>query len=113
MGIGKTEPQAFASLVAMVAEKQVSQSAGREVLAVLAAEGGDPAAIVEKQGLGKAGSDELEGIVERAMADQADAIEKIRAGNDKAIGAIVGAVMKETKGRADGGEVQRMIRERI
>ena len=47
------------------------------------------------------------------MAEQADAVEKIRAGNDKAIGAIVGAVMKATKGRADGGEVQRMVRERL
>ena len=46
-------------------------------------------------------------------AENADAVEKIRAGNDKAIGAIVGAVMRETKGRADGGEVQRLIRERI
>ena len=59
------------------------------------------------------GADELEGIVEQAMADNADAVEKIRSGNDKAIGAIVGAVMRETKGRADGGEVQRLIRERI
>jgi aspartyl-tRNA(Asn)/glutamyl-tRNA(Gln) amidotransferase subunit B len=113
VGIGKTEPQAFASLVAMVAEKQVSQSAGREVLAVLAAQGGDPASIVESQGLSRAGEDELSGIVERAIEQQADAVEKIKGGNDKAIGAIVGAVMKETKGRADGGEVQRMIRERI
>jgi aspartyl-tRNA(Asn)/glutamyl-tRNA(Gln) amidotransferase subunit B len=113
VGIGKTEPEAFASLVAMVADKQVSQAAGREVLAVLAADGGDPAQIVEQQGLGRAGEDELAGIVERAIEQQADAVEKIKAGNDKAIGAIVGVVMKETKGRADGGEVQRMIRERI
>ena len=75
--------------------------------------GGDPDAIVEARGLGRAGSDELEQIVERAMTENADAVEKIRAGNDKAIGAVVGAVMRETKGRADGGEVQRMIRERI
>ena len=73
----------------------------------------EPAAIVEERGLGAAGSDELGEIVERAMADQADAVEKIKAGNEKAIGAIVGAVMRETKGRADGGEVQRMIRDRI
>jgi aspartyl-tRNA(Asn)/glutamyl-tRNA(Gln) amidotransferase subunit B len=83
------------------------------VLAVLAAEGGDAAQIVEKQGLGRAGEDELAGIVERAIEQQAEAVEKIKAGNDRAIGAIVGVVMKETKGRADGGEVQRMIRERI
>jgi aspartyl-tRNA(Asn)/glutamyl-tRNA(Gln) amidotransferase subunit B len=47
------------------------------------------------------------------MEQNADVVEKIRAGNDKAIGAIVGAVMRETKGRADGGEVQRIVRERI
>ena len=64
-------------------------------------------------GLGRPGGDELEQIVDRALAEQAEAVEKIRAGNDRAIGAVVGAVMRETKGRADGGEVQRMIRERI
>ena len=37
----------------------------------------------------------------------------IRDGNDKAIGAIVGAVMTETKGRADGGEVNRLIKEKL
>ena len=56
---------------------------------------------------------ELEGIVESAIAANEAAVEQIRAGNGKAIGAIVGAVMKETKGRADGGEVTRLIREKI
>jgi aspartyl-tRNA(Asn)/glutamyl-tRNA(Gln) amidotransferase subunit B len=109
----KLEPGALASLVAMVAEKQVSASAGREVLDVLVAEGGDPAVVVDAKGLGRAESGELEAIVERAIADNPDAVEKIRAGKGQAIGAIVGAVMRETKGRADGGEVQRMISERI
>ena len=65
------------------------------------------------KGLGRAESGELESIVDQAIADNPDAVEKIRAGKGQAIGAIVGAVMRETKGRADGGEVQRMIRERI
>jgi aspartyl-tRNA(Asn)/glutamyl-tRNA(Gln) amidotransferase subunit B len=107
------EPAALAELVAMVESKQVSASAAKEVLDVLVAEGGDPAAVVEAKGLGRAESGELEAIVDRAIADNADAVEKIRAGKGQAIGAIVGAVMRETKGRADGGEVQRMIRERI
>jgi aspartyl-tRNA(Asn)/glutamyl-tRNA(Gln) amidotransferase subunit B len=109
----KLEPTAFARLVGMVAAKEVSASAGKEVLDVLVAEGGDPAAVVESKGLGRAGEDELGAIVERAIADNADAVEKIKAGKDSAIGAIVGAVMRETKGRADGGEVQRLIRERL
>jgi aspartyl-tRNA(Asn)/glutamyl-tRNA(Gln) amidotransferase subunit B len=109
----KLEPAAFARLVGMVAAKEVSASAGKEVLDVLVAEGGDPATVVESKGLGRAGEDELGAIVERAIADNADAVEKIKAGKDSAIGAIVGAVMRETKGRADGGEVQRLIRERL
>jgi aspartyl-tRNA(Asn)/glutamyl-tRNA(Gln) amidotransferase subunit B len=109
----KLEPTALAQLVAMVEDKAVSGSAAKEVLDTLIAEGGDPAAVVASKGLGRAGEDELAEIVERAMAEQADAVEKVRQGNDKAIGAIVGAVMRETKGRADGGEVQRMVRKRI
>jgi aspartyl-tRNA(Asn)/glutamyl-tRNA(Gln) amidotransferase subunit B len=69
--------------------------------------------VVEAKGLGRAESGELEAIVDQAIADNPDAVEKIKAGKGQAIGAIVGAVMRETKGRADGGEVQRMVRERI
>jgi aspartyl-tRNA(Asn)/glutamyl-tRNA(Gln) amidotransferase subunit B len=107
------KPAALAELVSMVESKQVSASAAKEVLDVLVAEGGDPAAVVEAKGLSRAESGELEGIVERAIAENPDAVEKIRAGKAQAVGAIVGAVMRETKGRADGGEVQRMIKERI
>jgi aspartyl-tRNA(Asn)/glutamyl-tRNA(Gln) amidotransferase subunit B len=109
----RLEPAAFARLVGMVAAKEVSAAAGREVLQVLVAEGGDPASVVESKGLGRAGEDELGAIVDRAIAGNPDAVEKIRAGKGQAVGAIVGAVMRETKGRADGGEVQRMIRERL
>ena len=109
----KVEPGALARLVAMVGAKEVSRSAAQEVLDDLVADGGDPAAVVESKGLGRADTSELEDIVDRAIAANGDAVEKIRAGKMQAVGAIVGAVMRETKGRADGGEVQRMIRERI
>ncbi len=109
----RLEPRALAELVQMVGAKQVSASAAKEVLDVLVADGGNPAAVVDARGLGAADSDELDSIVERAIADNPDAVEKIRAGKDQAIGAIIGAVMRETKGRADGGEVGRLIRERL
>jgi aspartyl-tRNA(Asn)/glutamyl-tRNA(Gln) amidotransferase subunit B len=109
----KLEPAAFARLVAMVAAKEVSASAGKEVLDVLVSEGGDPAALVESKGLGRADSSELEAIVDAAIAANPDAVAKVREGKGQAVGAIVGAVMRETKGRADGGEVQRLIRERL
>ena len=109
----RLEPGALARLVALLGEGQVSQSAAKDVLGALVEEGGDPEAIVAERGLGRAGGDELAEVVERAMADQAEAVQKVRAGEDRAIGAIVGAVMRETTGRADGGEVQRLIRERL
>ncbi len=109
----RVAPEALAELVALVAEREVSHSAAKQVLAVMVAEGGRPRTIVEDRGLGRAGGGELEEVVARAVDQNTDAVEQVRAGNAKAIGAIVGAVMKETKGRADGGEVQRMVRERL
>ncbi len=114
-GVGsKVEPEALATLASLVQEKKISHGSGKQVLATLVAEGGDPAAIVEREGLGQiSDSGELESIVAAAVEANPDAAEQIRAGNGKAIGAIVGAVMKETKGRADGGEVNRLIKEKL
>jgi aspartyl-tRNA(Asn)/glutamyl-tRNA(Gln) amidotransferase subunit B len=110
----KVSPEALAALVALVQEKKISHGSGKTVLAALVAEGGDPTAIVEREGLAQiSDSGELEAIVAAAIEANAEAAEQIKAGNPKAIGAIVGAVMKETKGRADGGEVSRLIREQL
>jgi aspartyl-tRNA(Asn)/glutamyl-tRNA(Gln) amidotransferase subunit B len=111
----KVSPESLAALVALVAEKKISHGSGKTVLATMVTEGSDPATIVEREGLAQISSDdgELESIVAAAVEANPDAAEKIRAGNDKAIGAIVGAVMRETKGRADGGEVNRLIREKL
>jgi aspartyl-tRNA(Asn)/glutamyl-tRNA(Gln) amidotransferase subunit B len=111
----RVEPEALAALMAMVGERQISHGSGKSVLATLVAEGGDPAAIVEREGLAQisASDGELEGIVAAAIAANEEAANQVREGNAKAIGAIVGAVMRETEGRADGGEVNRLIREQL
>jgi aspartyl-tRNA(Asn)/glutamyl-tRNA(Gln) amidotransferase subunit B len=110
----KVAPQALAALIGLVGEKKISHGSGKQVLATLVAEGGDPAAIVERESLAQiSDSGELEAIVAAAVEANSDAAEQIRGGNQKAIGAIVGAVMKETKGRADGGEVNRLIKEKL
>ncbi len=110
----RVDAESIAALVTMVAEKKISHGSGKTVLAAMVAEGGDPAAIVEREGLAQmSDSGELESIVAAAIDANPEAAEQIRAGNGKAIGAIVGAVMKETKGRADGGEVNRLIRSKL
>ena len=110
----KVAPVALAALIGLVGERKISHGSGKQVLATLAAEGGDPAAIVEREGLAQiSDSSELAAIVATAVDANPDAAEQIRSGNQKAIGAIVGAVMKETKGRADGGEVNRLIKQKL
>ncbi|HEX4752378.1 MAG TPA: Asp-tRNA(Asn)/Glu-tRNA(Gln) amidotransferase subunit GatB, partial [Solirubrobacterales bacterium] len=108
-------PAALAELIGLAQAKTISHGSGRKVLAVLVTEGGEPQAIVEREGLAQIGGDdgELAGIVAAAIEADPAAAEQIRAGNGRAIGAIVGAVMRETKGRADGGEVNRLIRENL
>jgi aspartyl-tRNA(Asn)/glutamyl-tRNA(Gln) amidotransferase subunit B len=108
-------PESLATLATMVKAKEVSRDAAREVLTLLVQEGGDPRQIVEREGLGaiSAEDDGLGEVVDRAIAADPDAAEKVRAGNMKAIGPLVGYVMRETKGRADGGEITRLIRERL
>ncbi len=110
----QARPEAVASLAEMVAAKRLNHGGGRRVLAELAASGGDPSEIAERLGLGaSADTGELEAAVQRAIEAQPDAAAKVRAGEGKAIGALVGAVMKETRGSADGGEVTRLIREKL
>jgi aspartyl-tRNA(Asn)/glutamyl-tRNA(Gln) amidotransferase subunit B len=111
----KVTPESLATLATMVKAKEVSRDAAREVLTLLVQEGGDPRAIVEREGLGAISSEDdgLGEVVDRAIAADPDAADKVRAGNMKAIGPLVGYVMRETKGRADGGEITRLIRERL
>jgi aspartyl-tRNA(Asn)/glutamyl-tRNA(Gln) amidotransferase subunit B len=110
----KVAPSALAQLVTMVGAKQVTQGGARQVLDRLIAEGGDPGAIVAAEGLGAVGgADELAPIVEGALAANPDVAEKLRGGDMKPIGVIVGHVMRETKGRADGGEITRLVRQQL
>jgi aspartyl-tRNA(Asn)/glutamyl-tRNA(Gln) amidotransferase subunit B len=111
----KVGPESLAALATMVKAREVSRDAAREVLTHLVAEGGEPRAIVEREGLGALSDDEggLHELVDQAIASDPEAADKVRAGNMKAIGPLVGFVMRETKGRAEGGEVTRIILERL
>jgi aspartyl-tRNA(Asn)/glutamyl-tRNA(Gln) amidotransferase subunit B len=111
----RVTPEALAELASMVGRRAISHDAARDVLSHLVADGGGPAEIVEREGLGSLAKDgnQLEALVDAALAAEPDAAAKVRDGNMKAIGPLVGHVMRESKGRADGGEITRLIRERV
>lgn len=110
----KVDPVALATLVGLVQSKKISHGAGKTVLEVMVAEGADPESVVAEKGLEQiSDSGELEKIVIQAIEDNPKPAEQVRSGNEKAIGALVGAVMKATQGRADGGEVNRLLRQHL
>jgi aspartyl-tRNA(Asn)/glutamyl-tRNA(Gln) amidotransferase subunit B len=106
--------QAVAALARLVEERKTTAGNARKVLEILAKEGGDPQAVIEREGLGAMADDgELAGVVAQVIADNPDVVERIKGGNAKAMGALVGPIMKATRGRADGGEVNRLIRSQL
>ncbi len=107
-------PGSLAKLVDLAADRKVTAGSARTVLDKMVETGGDPAAIAEAEGLTvMEDSGELSQIVAKVISENQDVVERIRGGNAKAMGALVGPIMRETKGRADGGEVNRLLREQL
>lgn len=114
LGESKVTPESLATLIGLVSQKKISHGAGKTVLEAMVAEGADPVTVVADKGLEQiSDSGELEKIVIQAIEDNPKPADEVRSGNQKAIGALVGAVMKATKGRADGGEVNRLLRQHL
>ena len=112
LGESPVTPGALASLCDLVAQGAISGAQGKEVLAEMVASGGDPVAIVDAKGLRQvSGRGELVGIVEAVIAANQDVADRVRAGDAKPIGFLVGQVMKASKGQANPGVVQTLLRE--
>ena len=81
----------------------MTSTQSKTILAEIVANGGgDPMAIAASFGFEALDTSALTAIVESVIADQTDAWAKYCAGEDKALGALVGAVMKSSQGKADG-----------
>jgi aspartyl-tRNA(Asn)/glutamyl-tRNA(Gln) amidotransferase subunit B len=107
-------PKQVAELTALVAAGTVNDQLARQALDGVLAGEGDPGEVVKSRGLAVLGeSDELVTAVEEAIAGAPDVVAKVQGGKVQAIGALVGAVMKTTRGKADAATVKRMLEERL
>jgi aspartyl-tRNA(Asn)/glutamyl-tRNA(Gln) amidotransferase subunit B len=107
-------PAQVARVVALVAEGALTATLARQVVDGVLAGEGDPDQVVAARGLAVV-SDEgaLGTAVDEAIAANADVAEKVRSGKVAAAGALVGAVMKATRGQADASVVRRLVLERL
>jgi aspartyl-tRNA(Asn)/glutamyl-tRNA(Gln) amidotransferase subunit B len=103
----------LAALTRLEVGGALTATQAKAVLAELVAnDGGDPAAIAKARGFEAMDTSTLESLVDAAISDNAAAWDKYRGGEDRALGALVGAVMKASKGRADGAAVTAVLRAR-
>jgi len=103
-------PKDVAEIVALVATGALTDKLARQVIEAVIAGEGRPSEVIEKRGI-KVVSDDgaLMVAIERAISAQPDVAEKVRGGNVPAAGALIGAVMKETKGQADAAKVRELL----
>jgi len=95
-----------------VGGKLTATQAKTVVAELIANDGGDAEAIAKAKGFETMAADSLGPLVDQAIAQNADAWAKFCAGEGKAMGALVGAVMKLSQGKADGKAVTALLNSR-
>ena len=113
-GIGAAEmpitPADVAEIVSLITSGELTDKLARQVIEGVINGEGRPAEIIEKRGIKVVSDDSaLMAAIEKAIAAQPDVAEKVRNGHVPAAGALIGAVMKETKGQADAAKVRELL----
>jgi len=110
----KLDKAAFLGLAKMVTDNKLSSTGAKDVIAELVVSGGDPQTIAEAKNLLQVSdTGELEAIVKQVIIDNPQAADDVRNGEMKAIGFLVGQVMKASQGKANPGMVQQIIKQQL
>ena len=107
-------PVQLAQLITMIDEGKISGKQAKLVLAGMFESGDDPEKVASDKGLQQV-SDEgaISAAVDEVIAENAEAADKVRSGQMNTLGFLVGQVMKKTRGRANPGMVNELLREKL
>ncbi len=107
-------PAQVARVVALIDEGTVNDKLARSVIEGVLEGEGEPDEVVASRGLAVVSDDgPLLAAIDEAIAANPDVADKIRGGKVQAAGALIGAVMKATRGQADAGRVRELLLERL
>ena len=111
----KVSAEQLARLIGRIQDGTISNSAARQVFEALwSGEGSEVDALIEAKGLKQMNdTGALEKIVDEVIAANAANVEQYRAGKDKAFNALVGQVMKASKGKANPQQVNELLKQRL
>jgi len=115
IGAAPVAPATLAALIARIADGTVSNNAARQVFdALWAGEGDEVDALIDARGLRQMRDDAaLAAIVDAVIAAHPKSVDEYRAGKDKAFNALVGQVMKASRGQANPAQVNALLRRRL
>ena len=103
-------PKDVAEIVELISKGELTDKLARQVVEGVINNEGRPSEIIEKRGIKVVSDDSaLLQAIEKAISAQPDVAEKVRNGHIPAAGALIGAVMKETKGQADAAKVRELL----
>ncbi|MDI7247955.1 MAG: Asp-tRNA(Asn)/Glu-tRNA(Gln) amidotransferase subunit GatB [Bacillota bacterium] len=110
----RVAPTALAAMLNMIDDGTISGKIAKTVFEEMFATGKTPDQVVAEKGLVQiADESELARIVDEVVAENSRAADEVRAGKDRAIGFLVGQVMRKTRGRANPQAVNRLLQERL
>ncbi|MBU6352840.1 MAG: Asp-tRNA(Asn)/Glu-tRNA(Gln) amidotransferase GatCAB subunit B, partial [Actinomycetales bacterium] len=103
-------PEDVSEVVSLIVAGELTDKLARQVVEGIISGEGRPREIIDKRGIKVVSDDSaLMAAIEKAIAAQPDVAEKVRGGHLPAAGALIGAVMKETKGQADAAKVRELL----
>jgi len=114
LSIESFQEEHMAEIVQMVEQSKISEDGAVQIIReLLDKKGGTPGEIVLALGLCRAEDDAVQKAVREAVAESAAAVADYKAGSERALNFVVGLVMKKTRGKADAGEVHRLVKEEV
>lgn len=108
------DPAAFAEIIRMIGRGELSSRGAKDLLAIIATEGGDPKAVAQDRGMLQSNDTEsLKPIVMQVIADNAGVAAEYRAGKEAALQFLIGQCMKATRGSANPELLKQLLIETI
>ena len=106
--------ESLAALLKLISKGTISGKIAKKVFATMWKEGGNPDDIVKAQGLVQiSDTAELSKLVDEVVGNNPKAVEDFKAGKKKAVGALVGQIMKATKGKANPRVINELLNKKL
>ncbi len=110
----KLTPASLADMINLIADGTISSKIAKKVFRELITNGGDAKEVVEAKGLVQLSNpDQLLPIINQILDKNEQSIVDFKNGKDRAVGFLVGQVMKETRGKANPGVVNKLLQEEL